>query len=89
MSNSTVQILARVLRVLLIFALLLNVLALLLVPASVMVNAENLFGGAGTFLHDLFHPEADDVTAPARSSPQAYPRFFSPGSGYGARAPTP
>lgn len=63
MSNSTVQILARVLRVLLIFALLLNVLALLLVPASVMVNAENLFGGAGTFLHDLFHPEADDVTA--------------------------
>ena len=37
MSNSTVQILARVLRVLLIFALLLNVLALLLVPASVMV----------------------------------------------------
>ena len=56
MSNSTVQILARVLRVLLIFALLLNVLALLLVPASVMVNAENLFG-------DLFHPEADDVTA--------------------------
>ena len=55
MSNSTVQILARVLRVLLIFALLLNVLALLLVPASVMVNAENLFGGAGTFLHDLFH----------------------------------
>ena len=77
MSNSTVQILARVLRVLLIFALLLNVLALLLVPASVMVNAENLFGGAGTFLHDLFHP------------PQAYPRFFSPGSGYGARAPTP
>ena len=51
------------LRVLLIFALLLNVLALLLVPASVMVNAENLFGGAGTFLHDLFHPEADDVTA--------------------------
>ena len=50
MSNSTVQILARVLRVLLIFALLLNVLALLLVPASVMVNAENLFGGAGTFL---------------------------------------
>ena len=61
MSNSTVQILARVLRVLLIFALLLNVLALLLVPASVMVNAENLFGGAGTFLHDLFHPEADDV----------------------------
>ena len=76
MSNSTVQILARVLRVLLIFALLLNVLALLLVPASVMVNAENLFGGAGTFLHDLFHP-------------QAYPRFFSPGSGYGARAPTP
>ena len=28
-----------------------------------MVNAENLFGGAGTFLHDLFHPEADDVTA--------------------------
>ena len=35
MSNSTVQILARVLRVLLIFALLLNVLALLLVPASV------------------------------------------------------
>ena len=63
MSNSTVQILARVLRVLLIFALLLNVLALLLVPASVMVNAENLFGGAGTFLHYLFHPEADDVTA--------------------------
>ena len=63
MSNSTVQILARVLRVLLIFALLLNVLALLLVPASVMVNAENLFGGAGTFLHDLFHPEADDVAA--------------------------
>ena len=63
MSNSTVQILARVLRVLLIFALLLNVLALLLVPASVMVNAENLFGGAGTFLHDLFQPEADDVTA--------------------------
>ena len=48
MSNSTVQILARVLRVLLIFALLLNVLALLLVPASVMVNAENLFGGACT-----------------------------------------
>ena len=74
MSNSTVQILARVLRVLLIFALLLNVLALLLVPASVMVKAENLFGGAGTFLHDLFHP---------------YPRFCSPGSGYGARAPTP
>ena len=39
MSICTVQILARVLRVLLIFALLLNVLALLLVPASVMVNA--------------------------------------------------
>ena len=101
MSNSTVQILARVLRVLLIFALLLNVLALLLVPASVMVNAENLFGGAGTFLHDLFHPEADDVTLQIREKvggtvtvltmgpPQAYPRFFSPGSGYGARAPTP
>ena len=63
MSNSTVQTLARVLRVLLIFTLLLNVLALLLVPASVMVNEENLFGGAGTFLYDLLHPEADDVTA--------------------------
>ena len=49
MSNSTVQILARVLRVLLIFALLLNVLALLLVPASVMVNAENLFGAPAPF----------------------------------------
>lgn len=63
MSNSTVQTLARVLRVLLIFTLLLNVLALLLVPASVMVNEENFFGGAGTFLYDLLHPEADDVTA--------------------------
>ena len=63
MSNSTVQILARVLRVLLIFALLLNVLALLLVPASVMVNAENLFGGAGCFLYDLLAPGADAVTA--------------------------
>jgi len=64
MSNSTVQILARVLRVLLIFALLLNVLALLLVPASVMVNAENLFGGAGTFLHDLFHPDGPHSLTP-------------------------
>ena len=39
MSNSTVQTLARVLRVLLIFTLLLNVLALLLVLFSTLERA--------------------------------------------------
>lgn len=62
MSNSTVQILARVLRVLLIFAYAQR-------PGSAAGSRlrhgqrGNLFWRRRHFLHDLFHPEADDVTA--------------------------
>lgn len=63
MSYRSIQMLARALRVLVILTLVLDVLVVLLVPVSVMTNAENLFGGAGTFLHGLLHPGPDDITA--------------------------
>lgn len=63
MSDTTVRRIARGLRVLLILTMALIALAVLLVPASVMTNEENLFGGAGTFLYDLVHAAPDDITA--------------------------
>ena len=83
MSYRSIQMLARALRVLVILTLVLDVLVVLLVPVSVMTNAENLFGGAGTFLYGLLHPGPDDITAAGVAGSS------SPGSGCGAAPSRP
>ena len=63
MSNSTVQILARVLRVLLIFALLLNVLALLLVlffAFFCFASSIRLYGHAGFMIGTCSAPGEEE-----------------------------
>lgn len=84
MSDTTVRRIARGLRVLLILTMALIALAVLLVPASVMTNEENLFGGAGTFLYDLVHPAPDDITAAGVAG-----IFLSWVWGVGERGPVP
>ena len=61
METGKVYKLARVLRVLMTLCFVCNVIAVFLIPASLLMNPENALQGALSYLDGIFHPAEDDV----------------------------
>ena len=61
METTTVQRIARVLKVLVLIALICNILILYLVPAAVLSGGPGLLEGVGIYLDGILHPGKDDI----------------------------
>ena len=69
METTSVQRIARVLRILIQIALVCNLIILYLVPVAVRMGTPGLLEGVGEYLGSILHPGEDDiVTAAAAAS---------------------
>ncbi|MDY3985797.1 DUF2975 domain-containing protein [Dysosmobacter sp.] len=61
METASVQKIARVLRGLVLAALVCNLIILYLVPAAVLLDSQDLLSGVREYLADIFFPGEDDI----------------------------